>query len=194
MTADLDQAARAIEAFLRALGHDPAGDPELARTGALVAEAYANDLLCGYAMDPAQILAESMTTAGGDLVLVRDLAATAVCPHHLLPSRGVVHVAYVPGERIAGLGALARLVDCHARRLTLQETMAQAVADSLVTHLGARAAGCAADLEPGCLTTRGERRHEARVASLATAGDPVAAEPVRATLVGLIAAPRARDA
>lgn len=187
MSADLDEAARAIEAFLRALGHDPARNPELARTGRLVAEAYAHDLLAGHAMDPAAILAEAMTTPGGDLVLVRDLAATAVCPHHLLPASGVVHLAYVPRDRVAGLGALARLVDCHARRLTLQESMAQAVADSLVTHLGARAAGCAADLRPACLGARGERRHEARVATVATAGDAALVDRLRSALVPLVA-------
>lgn len=167
---DLDRASRAIEEFLRALDLDPASDPELTRTGELVAEAFANDLLSGYRLDPSVILADAMPS-GGELVLVRDLPTTIMCPHHLLPASGVVHLAYVPRGRVAGLGALARLVDCFARRLTLQETMSQQVADALVAHLGAAAAGCVADFSPACLTARGERRHGARVVSLGTAGE-----------------------
>lgn len=185
---DRDRAARAIEEFLRALGFDPARDPELAHTGELVAEAFANDLLSGYALDPAALLADAMP-GGGDLVLVRDLATTVMCPHHLLPASGVVHLAYVPRKRVAGLGALARLVDCFARRLTLQETMTLQVAEALVTHLGADAAGCVADLSPACLTARGERRHAARVVSLATAGEPAAIARVASALAPLAANP-----
>lgn len=178
---DLDRASRAIEEFLRALDLDPARDPELARTGELVAEAFGNDLLSGYRLDPSVILADAMP-GGGELLLVRDLPTTIMCPHHLLPASGVVHVAYVPRGRVAGLGALARVVDCFARRLTLQETMSQAVAQALVTHLGAAAAGCVADVSPACLTARGERRHGARVVSLGTAGEPAAVAIVASAL------------
>ena len=186
MGVDRTRAERAIEEFLRALGHDPASDPELGQTGKLVAEAYANDLLGGYAMDPSSILSDTMPTPGSDLVVVRDVAATAVCPHHLLPASGKVHLAYVPSGRVAGLGALVRLVDCFARRLTLQETMAQRVADAMVEHLGAEAAGCAAHLKPACLTARGARSHDASVISIATAGAPTAADGVRVALVALV--------
>jgi GTP cyclohydrolase I len=120
-----------------------------------------------------------------DLVLVRDIATTVVCPHHLLPASGVAHVAYVARGRVVGLGAVARLVDCFARRLTLQEVMSRAVADALVDHLGASAAGCVADLSPACLTARGERRHGARVVTFAVAGDAAAKRAVEAVLAPL---------
>ena len=103
-------------------------------------------------------------------MIVRDVAASIVCPHHLLPATGVVHVGYVPGNRVVGLGALARLVDCFARRLTLQETLVQNVASALVGHLGARGAVCVADMSPSCLTARGERQAWARVVTVGTAG------------------------
>jgi len=174
---DRARAAAAIEDFLRALGHPPEGDPQLAETGRLVAEAFAEDLLAGYAMDPAAILTERMPEASSELVLVRDLAASCMCPHHLLPATGVVHVAYVPDGEVVGLGAIGRLVDCFARRLTLQETLVREVAAALMQHLGARGAACAAVLSPACLTARGERRHGASVTSVTTLGvlqdDPV---------------------
>jgi GTP cyclohydrolase I len=85
-----------------------------------------------------------------------------MCPHHLLPSRGVAHVAYLPGARVVGFGQLARLVDCLAHRLVLEEDLARQVATALVEHLGARGAACVLDAEHLCLSVRGERRREAR--------------------------------
>lgn len=170
-TVDRDAAARAIADFLRALGRDPEREPELAHTPHLVAAAWADELLAGYAMDPAAILADGLSTTHSELVGLRDLEITTLCPHHLMPARGVVHIVYAPGERLVGLGALSRLVTCFARRLILQETLVQSVADALVAHLGARGAGCYASLSPACLTARGERCHNASAMSFATAGE-----------------------
>ena len=54
---DREAAARAIEAFLRALGHDPERTLELAGTGERVARAWADELLAGYAVDVDALLA-----------------------------------------------------------------------------------------------------------------------------------------
>lgn len=168
---DLDAAARAIEGFLAALGHPVSSDPELADTGRRVAEAFALELLSGYAQDPAAILADTTETRAPGLVVLSGIGTTAICPHHLLPASGVVHVGYLPSERVAGLGALARLVDCHARRLVLQEDLGQAIVDSLVTHLGARAAGVVVELRPSCVTARGSRQHGVSATTIAFAGE-----------------------
>jgi GTP cyclohydrolase IA len=168
---DRARAAAAIEAFLKALGRTPESEPELAETPGLVANAWADELLIGYAMDPAEILRDSLSSAGPELVGLRDVETTIICPHHLLPASGPLHLVYAPGDRVVGLGALARLVTCFSRRLILQETLVSAIADALVEHLGARGAGCVATLSPACLTARGERCSAARALSLATAGE-----------------------
>ncbi|MDQ3033000.1 MAG: GTP cyclohydrolase I [Myxococcota bacterium] len=169
-SADLDRASRAVEELLDALGVPVSSDPELAQTGRRVAEAFAHELLAGYAMDPAQILGESTGSAASGLVVVTGIATATMCPHHLLPASGVVHVGYLPGDRVVGLGALARLVDCYARRLILQEDLGQRIADALVEHLGARGAGAIVDLSQACVTARGVRQHGARAVTSAFAG------------------------
>jgi len=175
VSADVPRAARAVEEFLRALGAPIDSDPELAETGRRVAEAFANDLLSGYAQDPKAILAESTTSPARGMVLVTGIATSTTCPHHLMPAPGVAHVGYLPGDRVVGLGALARLVDCYAHRLILQEDLGRAIALALVEHLGARAAGVVLDLAPTCLTARGDRRHGARAITSAFEG-PLASE------------------
>ncbi|HJL00475.1 MAG TPA: GTP cyclohydrolase I [Polyangiaceae bacterium LLY-WYZ-15_(1-7)] len=168
---DLQRAAEAIEAFLEALGHPPSSDPELAETGRRVAEAWANDLLAGYREDPAAILADTCASEAPGLVAVTGIATTAVCPHHLLPATGVVHVAYLPRAKVVGLGALGRLIHARARRMVLQEDLGQQIADDLVAHLDARAAGCLVDLVPTCMTARGGREVQARAITVAFAGE-----------------------
>jgi GTP cyclohydrolase I len=184
---DLARAARAIEEFLDALGHTPDENRELEGTGRRVAEAFANDLLSGYAMDPAQILADATSSTASGLVVVTGIATTSMCPHHLLPASGVVHVGYLPGKRVAGLGALARLVDCFARRLVLQEDLAQWIADALCAHLGALGAGAIVDLAPTCMTARGGRRHGARAVTSAFAGTLATDESARREMMVAVA-------
>ena len=171
---DLERAARAIDAFLTALGHAPASDPELATTGRRVAEAFHQELLSGYRMDPSEILSDTCASQSEDLVVLTGITTTAICPHHLLPASGVAHVAYLPDGKLAGLGALARLVQCFARRLVLQEKLARDVANALVEYLGAKAAGCVVELEPTCMIARGCRQFGSRATSMAFAGDATA--------------------
>jgi GTP cyclohydrolase I len=156
--------AAAVEAFLDALGLPPAvrAGPDLADTPRRVAEAWAEDLLDGYRESPARILAESMPATASGLVAVTGIDYHSMCPHHLLPSRGVAHVCYLPGARVVGFGQLARVVDCLSHRLVLEEDLAREVAEALVEHLGARGAACVLDAEHFCLSVRGERRREAR--------------------------------
>jgi GTP cyclohydrolase I len=163
---------RSVAGFLDALGLPAAvrRGADLEKTPERVAEAWANDLLDGYRHDPADILAEAMPSTGRELVAVTGIDFHSVCPHHLLPSRGLAHVAYVPGGRVVGFGQLARLVDALAHRLVLEEDLARQVAEALMVHAGARGAACVLEAEQMCLSVRGERRPRARAHAQCFAG------------------------
>ena len=172
MAVDRKDAAKSVHAFLRALGRDPDRDEELRDTPSRVADAWADDLIDGYDVDVAALLASesSVAPASAGLVAVRDLSVSTICPHHLLPGLGTGAVLYLPGTRITGLGTLARLLDAFAHRLSLQETIGVSVAGALVEHLGARGAACKLSLSHRCLTSRGERQEHAMVDTIAFAG------------------------
>ncbi|MDI1479967.1 GTP cyclohydrolase I [Polyangium sp. y55x31] len=168
---DRRAAARAVEDFLRALGHEPVG--ELEGTGERVADAWADDLLEGESIDAAAVLREGslgVTDTGTGIVVVRDLAVTTICPHHLLPAFGSAIVAYQPGARVAGIGTLARVVDVVARRLTLQEQIGATVVDLIGRELEAKGALCKLSLTHTCLVSRGERKTGAIVETLSFGG------------------------
>lgn len=150
--------ADAIRRFLVAAGFEPGGEAHLERTGARVAEAWARDLLEGYAVDPREALGEPFPDEGKDMVIVRDLEFVSACPHHLMPYQGRAHIAYVPNGRAVGFSGIVRLLDAHAHRLTLQEWLTVDVARTLMDHLGARGAACIIDATPMCVLARGVRR------------------------------------
>lgn len=179
---DIERARRGIVEFLRGLGHDPDAEPDLQRSAERVVEAWTTDLLAGESIDVATMLRDGSTEAGpGDkgVVVLRNLSTVTVCPHHLMPAVGQATVMYIPGKRLAGLGTVARLVDAHARRMVLQEEIGERVAAALVQHLGAKGALCRLSLLHTCLVARGERKHDARVDTIALAGSLLQAGPDR---------------
>jgi len=165
------KASKAIEDLLRALGRSPGRNPELLDTPVRTARMWLDDLIDGYALEPADILAGGSPAEGHvGMVVVRDIFFHSVCPHHLLPYHGVAHVAYVPGERIVGFSQINRLVDCLSHRLVLQEEICRGVAAALVEQLGAAGAGCVLDAEQLCMIVRGVRKPGSRSITSAYSG------------------------
>ncbi len=164
------RASAALREFLVALELPIGSDPELRETPERVARAFYDELLDGYRTDPAAPLADALPSSSDGLVALTHITYASVCPHHLLPSSGVAHVGYLPGGRIVGLGSIVRLVEVCAHRLVLQETLGQRIADALVEHLGARAAGVVLDASHLCMVARGERQAAARVVTQSFAG------------------------
>lgn len=150
-----------IAGLLAALG--VADDPETAGTPARVAALWRENLLSGYAIDPAAALADPLDDPYGARVQVTGLPFHTVCPHHLTPSFGTVDLAYQPAGRIVGFGALERLVHALSRRLVLQEALTAQIADALIEHLGAAGAACRISATHLCLSLRGNEPHGARV-------------------------------
>ncbi|MET0795011.1 MAG: GTP cyclohydrolase I [Polyangiaceae bacterium] len=175
MAVDRAAAARAIRDFLVALGFDPLEHADLAETPERVAEAYAEDLLRGHAVDVPALLrkgsCEAPASARSGPVAVTGIAVATLCPHHLLPALGTAHIVYLPGKTLLGIGTITALVDAYARRLTLQETIGQDVVAALLEHAGARGAYCELELEHSCLRARGERQTNAVVRSAARGGE-----------------------
>jgi GTP cyclohydrolase I len=173
MSIDRLAAERAIGDFLRALGVSDDAHPDLADTPRRVVDAYVDDLLSGYSVDLERLLAEGSEPSGArelGVVVIRGIDVTTLCPHHLMPSMGEATVAYLPGARLLGLGTVARLLDAHARRLSLQENIGERVVDALVCQ-GARGAYCKIELSHSCLSARGARQTRARVTTVASKGE-----------------------
>lgn len=168
---DRAAAARAIDEFLIAIGRDPKTEPELRGTGARVADAFVDELCSGYAVDVDALLRGNVLEGGGGIVELRDVAITTTCPHHLMTGIGKATIGFAPTNKIVGVGALARLLDAFARRLTLQETIGEGVVSAIEKNLSPRWVACRIEMTHACMTARGERTHGARLVTYAMRGD-----------------------
>jgi len=160
---------KAIGDLLAACGIAP-DMPHMGRTAQRVRELWQKRLLGGYDLDPAEALGEGFADERSDLVVIRGIAVHGVCPHHLVPFRGVAHVAYLPGGRLHGFGRIARLVDAIGHRFTYQEWMTRDIADALVHHGQAAGAACIIEAEQLCLLLGEDRRGDERVITQAFSG------------------------
>lgn len=161
---------RAIGDLLRACGVD-ADTSHTGRTAQRVRELWQKRLLGGYDLDPAEVLGDGFEDERRDMVVVRGIAVHGVCPHHLVPFRGVAHVAYLPGGRLHGFGRIARLVDAIGHRFTYQEWMTRDIADALMQHGKAAGAACIIEAEQLCLLLGEDRRGDERVVTQAFSGE-----------------------
>ena len=116
--------------ILRLLGEDP--DREgLIKTPERVAKAM-SFITKGYAQDPIEILRSAIFKEEyQQMVLVKDIELFSVCEHHMLPFIGKAHVAYIPNGYITGLSKIARVVECFARRLQVQERLTVQIRDCI---------------------------------------------------------------
>ncbi|HEU0183111.1 GTP cyclohydrolase I [Agromyces mariniharenae] len=188
---DTGRIERAVHEILLAIGEDPER-PGLERTPQRVAEAYA-DFFGGLAVDPMTHLADTVplgdTEAGvpatSDAVVLRDIAFRSVCEHHLLPFVGTAHVAYLPAERVVGLGRIPAVIETLAARPQLQERLTEEIADTLEAGLDPKGVLVVLDAQHRCVTTRGSRQERSStitIASRGALGEPAA----RAEIIALI--------
>lgn len=158
--------------LLAGIGEDP-DRPGLERTPQRVADAY-TEFFRGLDQDATQIARDGTVPAGdgerGDLVIVRDILFRSVCEHHLLPFLGTAHLAYAPGERLIGLGTLARVVEALASRPQLQERLGEQVVQAVQDGLEARGVLVVLDAQHQCVTTRGERQTSSTTVTVAASG------------------------
>ncbi len=162
---DFEAAERAAAALLEALGAD-LEDESLQDTPRRVARAY------GELLTPEPFTATTFPNDGGydELVVVRDIAFNSLCEHHLLPFKGVAHVAYLPGDRIVGISKLARVVEHFSRDLQVQERLTQQVVGWITETLRPRGAGVVMEAEHLCMTLRGVQKPGAVTVTSALSG------------------------
>jgi GTP cyclohydrolase I len=152
------------------MGRDPAHS-SLVDTPRRVLDAW-REMLAGYRAKPEELLGVTFEAACDEMVVLRDIPFHSTCEHHLLPFTGRATVGYLPGcdGRVVGISKLARLVECYARRLQLQERMTRQVADAIVEHLDAAGVGVVVEAEHMCMVCRGVAKAGATMRTTALRG------------------------
>ena len=160
-------AEEAVATLLRFIGEEPERDG-LRDTPARVVKAW-REMTAGYAEDPAEILSRTFDESSDELVILRGISFYSTCEHHLLPFYGQAVVGYLPGK-VVGISKLARLVECFAKRLQVQERMTRQIADAVETHLEARGVGVVLRAHHLCMGCRGVRQEETEMVTSSMLG------------------------
>lgn len=161
-------AEAAVRQLLMAIGETTERDG-LRDTPARVVRALI-EMTSGKDLNPAQILATTFDEHSDEIVLVTGIRFTSLCEHHLLPFIGTVDVGYLPGNGVVGLSKLARLVECFARRLQVQERMTRQIAEAIQIHLQAQGVGVVVRAHHSCMGCRGVRQQDAQMITSAMLG------------------------
>lgn len=178
-----DRIREAVRELLIAIGEDP-DRSELKATPDKVADAYAS-FFRGIGQDPLSALGETFPAEHNEAVILKDIELVSICEHHLLPFTGVAHIAYLPSDRVAGLGRLANVVEILAARPQLQENLTAQVADAIEQGLDAKGVLVVIEARHQCVVSRGARQPEVNTITMASRGQ--FSEPVqRAEIMGLI--------
>ena len=180
---DSERIKRAVVELLSAIGEDPNRE-ELQATPTKFAEAYAG-FFKGIHEDPMDALRDTFVAEHTDAVILKDIELVSICEHHLLPFTGVVHIAYLPSDRVVGLGRLPKLVETLASRPQLQENLTAQIADALEKALGTKGVVVVIEARHHCVVSRGARQPEVSTVTIASRGcysEPMA----RAEIMALI--------
>lgn len=178
--------AECIRALLEAIGEDP-DRQGLARTPERVADMYA-EIFEGLGADPKAELDVLFDAGHDEMIMVRDIAFSSMCEHHLVPFLGRAHIAYIPNKagQITGLSKLARLVDLLAKRPQVQERLTTEIADALEGALTPRGVLVVLEAEHLCMSMRGVKKPGAQTVTSAVRGIFRSNSATRAEAMGLI--------
>lgn len=118
----IEKIASHYKEILKLIGEDPEREG-LVKTPMRAAKALV-DITSGYRTSPIDIARKAIFEhAGSNMVIVKDIEFYSLCEHHILPFFGKISVGYIPKGKMIGLSKLARIVDCFARRLQVQERL-----------------------------------------------------------------------
>jgi len=152
-----------IRNLLKVIGADP--DREgLQATPERVVKAF-REMTRGENKDPTAILERTFEDGSStEMIVLRGIRFVSLCEHHLMPFSGTATVAYIPnGNRVVGISKLARLVQCFACRLQLQERLTRQVATTLHDTLKAKGAACILTAKHSCMGCRGVKQPDAEL-------------------------------
>lgn len=181
---DTARIEKAVEEILIAVGADPDSEG-LKETPRRVARMYL-ELLAGMREDPSSHIRSSFAEKYNEIVLLRDIVFCSVCEHHLMPFIGSAHVAYLPAGKVLGVSKLARIVDCFARRLQVQERLTDQIADFLMNNLKPKGVAVVLEASHTCMTIRGIKKPGSVMVTSALRGIFIRDPRSRSEIMGLI--------
>ena len=148
-----------VKELLKEIGEDPSREG-LLKTPERVAEAY-EFLTSGYRTNVKDVINNAVFKAeANNMVLLKNVEVYSLCEHHMLPFFGRCHIAYIPTKKVLGVSKLARIVDCHSRRLQIQERLTSQIAHDIMDAIKPEGVGVVMECRHLCMIMRGVEKQD----------------------------------
>lgn len=128
-----------------------------------------------------------------NMIVLRDIEVYSLCEHHMLPFFGRCHIGYVSKKKVLGVSKLARIVDCYARRLQIQERLTQQIARAVMDSLQAEGVGVVMECRHLCMMMRGVQKQNSLMNTSSVLGSFHDSVATRNEFLSLISKRRAND-
>lgn len=154
---DMEKIKNLVREFLFAIGEDPNREG-LVDTPRRVAN------MCEEMFNPSRANATYTSFDSnqfGNIVLVKNIEFSSFCEHHLMPFWGVVHIAYIPSDKVIGISKLARIVDKHSKKLQIQERFTKEIVEDLHKAISPIGIAVFVKSKHTCMSFRGVNKREA---------------------------------
>ena len=152
----------AIEIILTQLGENP--EREGLKATPIRVEKMYRETCSGYQQNLKEIVNGAVFhEKSNGMVLVKDIEFYSLCEHHMLPFFGMVHVAYLPDEKIIGLSKIPRIVDMYAHRLQVQERLTTQIMEAIEEILQPKGCGVLIEASHLCAMMRGVKKDQAKL-------------------------------
>lgn len=120
------------------------------------------------------------------MIIVKDIELFSLCEHHLLPFFGKAHIAYIPNGYITGLSKIARVVDCYARRLQVQERLTVQIRNCIQEALNPLGVAVVIEAAHTCMQMRGVEKQNSVTTTSAFTGVFLSQEKTREEFTRMI--------
>ncbi len=157
----------AISKMLEQMGAD-LSDPSFRETPARF-EKVLYDLIGGNGKQ-APDLKTFPAKATGDLVVVKNIQAATLCPHHCLPYLLTAHFGYIPDTQVVGISKPARLLEWCCHRLILQEEIGPMFVEEFDKAVKPRGSIFVLKGIHLCTTIRGAKQQESTTSTVVKSG------------------------
>jgi len=174
-----------IRELLKEIGEDPAREG-LIKTPERVAAAY-EFLTSGYRMSVKHLVNGAVfTVEANNMVVLKNIEVYSLCEHHMLPFFGRCHIGYIPRKKVLGVSKLARIVDCHARRLQIQERLTAQIAHDIMEYIKPEGVGVVMECRHLCMIMRGVEKQDSVMTTSSVLGSFHSDSATRAEFLSLI--------
>ena len=157
-----------VKKIISHIGENPNREG-LLETPKRVEKAY-DEIFAGYKQDPKDLMKVFTDGTCQEMVILKNCEFYSTCEHHMFPFFGHISIGYIPNGKVIGISKLARLVDCFAKRMQIQERMTTQIADVIMEELGALGVIVVCEGVHFCMRSRGVKKQDASMITSAVRG------------------------